>query len=155
MKKVFSLSFGFTLIELVVVIAILGVLAAVLVGIINPLKRTNQANDARVKNDIHLISNAMAAFYLSTNSSGSPYYPASVAALVPSQLNTEPKDPVTNASYTTVITPGGCLGTAASPCTDVAVYGTLRDAPSGTVWCWRSSTNAVQSYAASSSCTAP
>ncbi len=129
---------GFTLIELLVVIAVLGVLAAGVLTAINPLKRINQARDTQIKNDIGQIAQASQAYFTFNQS-----YPKDVAQLATSgDLKTEPKTPGTSASYTIVVSPQGCAGTTASPCTNIAIFAPLNDAKtSGNVWCFRSSTN--------------
>ena len=54
---------SFTLIELLIVIAILGILSAAILIAINPGKRTAQARDAQRKNDISAIANALVGYY--------------------------------------------------------------------------------------------
>lgn len=54
---------SFTLIELLVVIAVLGVLSAGILVAINPGKRTAQARDAKRRNDINAIANALISYY--------------------------------------------------------------------------------------------
>ena len=54
---------AFTLIELLIVIAILGILAAAVLVAINPGKRTAQARDAQRKQDINAIANALIGYY--------------------------------------------------------------------------------------------
>ncbi|KKR86839.1 MAG: hypothetical protein UU34_C0009G0007 [Candidatus Curtissbacteria bacterium GW2011_GWA1_41_11] len=54
---------GFTLIELLIVIAILGILAAAVIVAINPGKRAAQARDAKRKQDINAIANALIGNY--------------------------------------------------------------------------------------------
>lgn len=145
---------GFTLIELLVVIAVLGVLAAAVVVAIDPVKKINSAKDSNIKNDISSISNAMQAYYTNSGQAGNVTYLTTVAALVPNELKVEPKTPA-GASYTVVKFPGGCLGTSASACTDIAVYGALLNpATPGDVWCWRSSTGVVAATTVAA-CTAP
>ncbi|KKR56461.1 MAG: hypothetical protein UU05_C0035G0006 [Candidatus Curtissbacteria bacterium GW2011_GWA1_40_47] len=54
---------SFTLIELLIVIAILGILAAAVLVTVNPSKRAAQARDAQRKNDISAIANALIGYY--------------------------------------------------------------------------------------------
>src|SRR3989344_8815315 len=53
---------AFTLIELLIVIAILGILAAAVMVAINPGKRTKQARDAARKQDVNAIANALVGY---------------------------------------------------------------------------------------------
>jgi prepilin-type N-terminal cleavage/methylation domain-containing protein len=46
---------GFTLVELLIVMAILSIMITVAIGIINPIAMTNKATDARVKKDLRKI----------------------------------------------------------------------------------------------------
>ncbi|OGD86818.1 hypothetical protein A2164_02570, partial [Candidatus Curtissbacteria bacterium RBG_13_35_7] len=54
---------AFTLIELLIVIAIMGILAAAVLVAINPGKRLAQARDAQRKGDINALTNALAGYY--------------------------------------------------------------------------------------------
>lgn len=54
---------AFTLIELLIVIAILGILAAAVMVAINPAKRLAQARDAQRKSDVNAIANALIGYY--------------------------------------------------------------------------------------------
>lgn len=140
--KRFSTSKGFTLIELLVVIAVLGVLAAGVFTAINPTKRINQANDAKIKSDTGQISQAMQAYY-TTNL----VYPTTVAALVTSKdLKVEPKvPPAGTASYT-----GGCI-VATGGCSEISIRTALLDpVTAGDVWCWQSSTGQAKEVALAS-----
>lgn len=112
---------GFTLIELLVVIAVLGVLAGGVFVAINPLKRIEQANDAKIKSDIGQISNASQA-YFTTNLS----YPKTVQQLVDNgDLKTKPTQPKTNADYVITTAPDTCDGTSANVCTDIIISAPL------------------------------
>ena len=53
---------SFTLIELLIVIAILGILAAAVLVAINPGKRMGQARDAQRKNDLGQLKNALETY---------------------------------------------------------------------------------------------
>ncbi len=118
---------GFTLIELLIVIAILGVLAAGVVTAINPLRRINQANDSKVKNDVGQIATAEQAYY-TTNQ----VYVADPNALVTSgDLKVVPSAPSGYTAYS-VSCSAGCL--------EVQVSGPLK-APAivgNGVFCWKS-----------------
>ena len=145
---------GFTLIELLIVIAILGILAAAVLVAVNPTKRQNQAKDSTTKSDIGQIATGMQAYF---TSQGGTYPSAAqgIAQLVTNgDLKSNPTTPQ-GGNYTYAITPSGCAGTAASPCTDSAVSNALLDpAVAGNVWCWQSSTGkSVETTVAL--CTAP
>jgi len=62
---------GVTLIELIVVIAILGILATAVLFAINPGKRTAQARDAQRKSNVNAIANALVVYNVITEG----YYP--------------------------------------------------------------------------------
>lgn len=147
MKKIFNLKLSnpqkaFTLIELLIVIAVLGILAAALITAINPVKRINQAKDSTIKSDIAQIANAMQTYLTARGTEGVAYYPSTIDALVAGlELKTEPKYQG-NISYSIRKNPSTCTGTGTSPvCTDVAVYYALNDPKvKDNVWCWRSIT---------------
>lgn len=54
---------GFTLIEFLIVIAMVGIMSAVAVASIKPQKFFNAGNDARRKNDLKQLQNALASYY--------------------------------------------------------------------------------------------
>lgn len=55
---------GFTLVELLIVIALLGVLAAAVLAAINPLEQANRARDARMKSDASQLLAAIDRYYV-------------------------------------------------------------------------------------------
>ena len=57
---------GFTLVELLIVIALISVLAAALVATLNPIEQINKARDARYKNDAAELLAAEERYYAST-----------------------------------------------------------------------------------------
>ena len=61
MKKINSKAF--TLIELLIVIAIIGVLVTIVVVAINPVKLINDAKDSRMRADLNQIKAAMQLYY--------------------------------------------------------------------------------------------
>lgn len=54
---------GFTLVELLIVIALIGVLAVALVATLNPIEQVNKARDARFKNDAAEVLAAIERYY--------------------------------------------------------------------------------------------
>lgn len=62
-KNKFNL--GFTLVELLIVIALLGVLAAAVLAAINPLEQANRARDAKYKSDASQLLAAIDRYFVS------------------------------------------------------------------------------------------
>jgi len=58
---------GFTLIELMVVIMIIGILAGIVITVINPVAQQNKAKDAVIKSTMSKISVAIMAHYNAYN----------------------------------------------------------------------------------------
>lgn len=63
MKKVSNFQCGFTLVELLIVIAVIGVLAGGIMLVLDPAAQFQKANDARRKADISQIEKALETFY--------------------------------------------------------------------------------------------
>lgn len=64
MKKAKNISRkGFTLIELILVTAIVGLFAAGVIAVINPTQQVNKANDTKRKTDLEAIQRALEAYY--------------------------------------------------------------------------------------------
>jgi len=91
---------AFTLIELLIVIAIVGILAAAVMVAINPAKRSRQARDAIRKSHIAVLADAFQAYYVTHEGlyPGTPHpFDCSggrLAILVSSgELKVVPKDP--------------------------------------------------------------
>lgn len=61
MKK--YLSYGFTLVELLIVIALLGVIATIVIAAINPIEQANRARDAGMKADASQLISAIERYY--------------------------------------------------------------------------------------------
>ena len=59
---------GFTLVELLIVIALIAILSVAVLATINPIEQTNKARDAKFKNDTAEVLSAYERFYASQNS---------------------------------------------------------------------------------------
>ena len=77
---------GFTLIEIMVVVVILGILAALVVPSI--MERPEHARQVRAKQDVHSLVNAINLYRLDNFD-----YPSDLSVLVPGYLDKVPKDP--------------------------------------------------------------
>jgi prepilin-type N-terminal cleavage/methylation domain-containing protein len=145
---------GFTLIELLVVIAVLGVLAAAIVVAINPVQKINQANDAKVKNDVAQIATAEQSYYTRNQ-----YYTGGGTAVQDlvnaGELTIQPVAPNGYSAYTIQVNPAGCT-TALKTCTSITVVGDVKaPATSGnTKWCFHTSTG-VAAEGTAATCVAP
>lgn len=56
---------GFTLVELLIVIALIAILSVAVLATINPIEQSNKARDARVQNDAAEVMNAAERYYAS------------------------------------------------------------------------------------------
>lgn len=57
---------GFTLVELLIVIALIAILAVAIVATLNPIEQINKARDSRYKNDAAELLSAIERYYAST-----------------------------------------------------------------------------------------
>jgi len=62
-----ALTEGFTLVELLIVIALIAILSVAVLATINPIEQTNKARDARVQNDAAEVMNSYERYYASLN----------------------------------------------------------------------------------------
>lgn len=89
---------GFTLIELMIVVAIIGILAAVAVP--NFIDATDEAKAARIQADLSTIGSAVELYYVKNGS-----YPTALSQLVSDSdgkngyLRSEPKPPANDLTY--------------------------------------------------------
>jgi prepilin-type N-terminal cleavage/methylation domain-containing protein len=58
---------GFTLVELLIVIALIAILSVAVLATINPIEQSNKARDARVQNDAAEVLNGYERYYASNN----------------------------------------------------------------------------------------
>lgn len=63
MRKYLSINKGFTLVELLIVIGLLGAIALIVIAAINPIEQANRARDARYKADGGQLISAIERFY--------------------------------------------------------------------------------------------
>lgn len=64
--KLFKLNKGFTLIELIIVIAIVSLLATASLAVLDPFGQFNKARDARIKSDLSQLQKAVEGYYADT-----------------------------------------------------------------------------------------
>lgn len=95
---------GFTLIELVVVIAIVSTLAVTALALLNPFAQFQKANDARRKSDLSQIQKALESYYQDKGvypiSASSPFQlPVAWGLSWQPYMNVLPKDPLSSQHY--------------------------------------------------------
>jgi prepilin-type N-terminal cleavage/methylation domain-containing protein len=117
------LSSGFTLVELLIVIALLGVIATIVIAAINPIEQANRAADAGMKADASQLVSALQRYYVAHG--GYPWNDASC----PSGgqcINGLGQGPDTEFSWIGADDPGvGVCGVAPASCKSSATQGVL------------------------------
>jgi prepilin-type N-terminal cleavage/methylation domain-containing protein len=116
---------GFSLIELLVVIGILGLMATITVTIINPTTQLNKSQDGIRKSDLLKLQSAL-ELYRGNN----VYYPPTLSLLTsgtPKYLETQPTDPKTGVTYEAnyQALPSGC-NNVATFCTTYSLWACLQ-----------------------------
>lgn len=130
---------GFSLIELLIVVAILGLLAMIAFAALNPAKRQNQAKDSQTRADIGQIATALSAYFTSSGRSTYPTASQGLNQLATNQDLTKVPTPPAGGPYEYGVSPAGCTGTSGSLCTAAYVSEPLLDyVTAGNVWCWES-----------------
>lgn len=89
---------SFTLIELLVVVSVIGILAGIMISVINPERQRQRARDARRRSDLSIVSTALEQYYAdySAYPSHTSYTGlASDGAFTGSYLSNPPMDPKT------------------------------------------------------------
>lgn len=116
MKRI--LAQGFTLVELLIVIALLGVIATIVIAAINPIEQANKARDAGYKNDASEMVSAVQRYYASeSNFPWTTLDPTKTADL---QFGWVSADDVTVGLCAAAGT--ACQSTAASPAPLISSY---------------------------------
>jgi prepilin-type N-terminal cleavage/methylation domain-containing protein len=83
---------GFTLVELLIVIALIAILSVAVLATINPIEQTNKARDSKYKNDAAEVLSAYERYYASKNSypwnlAGTTISPSQSVVLVSTATN--------------------------------------------------------------------
>lgn len=123
MRKLLKRQQGFTLLELLIVIVIIGILALIIVpGLASGPKR---ARDAQRKSDMRAVKNALETYYNDNNSYPAGDYSGLGTYLVNAYIPTMPTDPKSgNTGYAYTPAPSGC---AAGACTSYVLNATLEN----------------------------
>lgn len=113
---------GFTLVELLIVIALLGVIATIVIAAINPIEQANRAADAGMKADASQLLSAIERYYASH--SDYPWNECTGTGCTPVITGTDTAIPFTSADTAGY---GLCTVTGAG-CKTQTTQGTLIDA---------------------------
>ena len=139
---------GFTLIELLIVIAIIGVLAAGILVAIDPVDKINQANDAKVQNDVSNVGKAGERYTILHGG----FYPAALTDLTAAgELKRIPTAP-TGYTYTFTALPAAC--TAGTTCTSITMTSPLKSKNFTAAPFWRYESSSGKSCAVLTAATA-
>lgn len=99
---------GFTLVELIIVIAIISIMAAGVIAVLDPTAQFQKANDTRRKSDLSQIAKALESYYQDhgayPTSASYKIYDANLGTINwggswGNYMNTVPTDPTTGRNY--------------------------------------------------------
>lgn len=85
---------GFTLVELVIVMAVIATLFGVFIMLFDPAKQLNRTRDATRQHDLYAIQSALDTYFSDKNC-----YPLTLNSLATTYLRSIPKDPITKVDY--------------------------------------------------------
>lgn len=128
MQKLLKKQEGFTLLELLIVIVIIGILAVLIIP--NLVSGPQRARDSQRKSDLRNIKTALETYYNDNNSyptaGGASCTPSTCLAtpLQPNYMKTVPNDPKGGQNYTYTPSPASC---AAGACTSYTLSANLEN----------------------------
>ncbi len=128
MHKLLKKQEGFTLLELLIVIVIIGILAVLIVP--NLASGPQRARDGQRKSDLRNIKTALETYYNDKNG-----YPAAATVTTDlttggTYLKTMPQDPKTKSDYTYTPSPSSC---ASGACTSYVLDASLENSKDGDI----------------------
>jgi prepilin-type N-terminal cleavage/methylation domain-containing protein len=103
---------GFTLIEVLVVVAILAIFASVVYAVLNPLQRLKDARDGKRGSDVKALVNGISEYIIDNKGAMPPGFPAQGSSY---QIGS----PQSTNGNCAINIPGKCVTTALAPCYDL------------------------------------
>ncbi|HVE81133.1 MAG TPA: prepilin-type N-terminal cleavage/methylation domain-containing protein [Candidatus Dormibacteraeota bacterium] len=109
MKKLLRKQGGFTLLELLIVIVIIGILAVLIIP--NLTSGPKRARDSQRKSDLRNVKTALETYYNDYSAYPSGDYNGLESKLETDYIKDLPKDPKNSGTLIYTYTPSGCTGT--------------------------------------------